>query len=146
MDAKFPRLFTYAMALVDVVLFSEDENEKLIGEKFEALQKTWAILESYAKHGFSERILDIIMEKKYEMLQEATKISDVREITVPKAPEYLWNGWSISKFSVPEEEMIWWSMTCSKVPLIDVAFKRYQELFNNFYNQCSNDTAGEDKS
>lgn len=133
MEAEYPRTYTYAMAIATLLLSSDGENKKLTYEKFEALRKSASILESYASRGIDNRILDVIMEKKAKMILEATKVSDVRDIAIPKAPEFLGDGWSVSRFSVPEEEMIWWSMTSLKGPLNEPANKRFTELFKGFY-------------
>lgn len=140
MEAEYPRTYTYAMAIATLLLSSKGENEKLAYEKFEALRKTASLLESYASRSFDERLLDVIMEKKAKMILEATKVSDVREIATPKAPEFLGDGWSVSRFSVPEEEMIWWSMTSLKGPLNEPANKRFMELFKDFYGHSPDET------
>lgn len=140
MEAEYPRTYTYAMAIATLLLSSKGENEKLAYEKFEALRKTASLLESYASRSFDERLLDVIMEKKAKMILEATKVSDIREIATPKAPEFLGDGWSVSRFSVPEEEMIWWSMTSLKGPLNEPANKRFMELFKDFYGHSPDET------
>lgn len=140
MEAEYPRTYTYAMAITTLLLGSDGENKKLTYERFEALRKSALLLESYASRGFDERILDVIMEKKAKMILEATKVSDVREIAIPKAPEFLGDGWSVSRFSVPEEEMIWWSMTSLKGPLNGPANKRFMELFKDFYGHSPDET------
>ena len=140
MEAEYPRTYTYAMAIATLLLGSKGENEKLANEKFEALRKTASLLESYASRSFDERLLDVIMEKKAKMILEATKVSDVREIATPKAPEFLGDGWSVSRFSVPEEEMILWSMTSLKGPLNGPANKRFMELFKDFYGHSPDET------
>ena len=106
MEAEYPRTYTYAMAIATLLLGSKGENEKLAYEKFEALRKTASLLESYASRSFDERLLDVIMEKKAKMILEATKVSDVREIATPKAPEFLGDGWSVSRFSVPSSSSV----------------------------------------
>ena len=52
------------MAIAELIVDSEDSKERLLEEKFEALRKSWSLLELYAKDGFDEKILDAIMEKK----------------------------------------------------------------------------------
>ena len=64
MERKNPRMLTYAMAIAELIVDSEDSKERLLEEKFEALRKSWSLLELYAKDGFDEKILDAIMEKK----------------------------------------------------------------------------------
>ncbi len=133
MNDPMPRIYTYAMAIATLAIEHDDEADKLLNEKFEALKKVYATVEWYAKDGFMERLLDTIMEKKAKMILDATSIKNVREIADPPKPQYDGNKWHASPSSVPEEEMVWWSKTSMRAPLGYEAVKRYEELFEQFY-------------
>lgn len=135
MNDRNPRMLTYAMAIAELITSSEGQKENLLYEKFEALRKSWSFTELYARDGFDEKILDVIMEKKSRMILDAKTIKDVRELSEPPEPHYTGNGWVVSENSVPEEEMIWWSKTSLQAPLTHEATKRYMELFKQFYGK-----------
>lgn len=105
-----PRMYTYAMAIATLAVEHGDEADKLLNEKFEALKKVYSTVEWYAKEGFMGRLLDTIMEKKSKMILDAASIKAVRELAAPPKPQYDGNKWYTSPNSVPEEEMVWWSI------------------------------------
>lgn len=142
MERKNPRMLTYAMAIAELIVGSEDSKERLLEEKFEALRKSWSLLELYAKDGFDEKILDAIMEKKARLILDATSVQDVRELSNPPKPYYDGSKWTCSKNSVPEEEMIWWSKTSLRAPLSSEAVERYAELFKQFYGISADELMG----
>lgn len=133
MNNPMPRMYTYASAITKLAFEHDNEPDKLFNEKFAALKKVYATVEWYAKDGFIDPIVDTIMEKKAQMILDATSVKDVRELSEPPKPQYDGNKWHSSKNSVPEEEMVWWSKTSLKAPLAYEAVKRYQELFKQFF-------------
>ena len=141
MEERKPRMLTYATAIAELIVRSELQKEKLLEEKFEALKKSWSLLESYANEGFDEKILDAIMEKKAELILDATSVQNVREISKPPKPYFDGNEWICSPNSVPEEEMIWWSKISMRAPLVPHAVERYMELFKQFYGFSVDDLA-----
>ena len=76
MNDRNPRMLTYAMAIAELITSSEGQKENLLYEKFEALRKSWSFTELYARDGFDEKILDVIMEKKSRMILDAKTIKD----------------------------------------------------------------------
>lgn len=142
MEERNPRMLTYAMAIAELIVNSENQKETLLVEKFEALKKSWSLLELYASEGFDEKILDAIMEKKSAMILGATSVKDIREISEPPKPYCTGNTWVASENSVPEEEMIWWSKASLKAPLSQEATERYIELFRNFYGSGADKILG----
>ena len=142
MEERNPRMLTCAMAIAELIVNSENQKETLLAEKFEALKKSWSLLELYASEGFDEKILDAIMEKKSAMILDATSVKDIREISEPPTPYYTGNTWVASENSVPEEEMIWWSKASLKAPLSREATARYIELFRNFYGSGADKILG----
>lgn len=143
MNDRNPRMLTYAMAIVELIVDSESQKENLVHEKFEALRKFWSLVELYARDGFDEKILDAIMEKKSRMILDATTVKDIRELSEPPKPFYTGNGWAVSKNSVPEEEMIWWSKASERAPLMREAVERYAELFRQFYGKSVDELMGD---
>lgn len=142
MSDRNPRMLTYAMAIAELFVSPEGQKESLLHEKFEALRKSWSCIEIYAKDGFSEKILDAIMEKKARMILDAKTVKDVRELSEPPKPYYTGNGWAVSRNSVPEEEMVLWSKASLRAPLTQEATERYMELFKQFYGKSVDELTG----
>lgn len=132
-----PRDFSLAMAVATLVVESNTTPEKLLEAKFDALKKVNGILNWYAKEDFDEKILDSIMAKKAEMILKAATVKEIREITALPKPRYDGGKWHPSPNSVPEEEMILWSIASLRAggPLRHEAVERYMELFKGFYGK-----------
>lgn len=133
MEDRTPRVYSYAMAIASLIAGKDKCSDKIFKEKLKALKRAWSFLELYSKEHFDERLLDAIMEKKAQLILNATSVKDIREIGEPQRPNYDGNKWIISPNSVPEEEMIWWSKASEKAPLMREAVERYMELFRQFY-------------
>lgn len=142
MDDVNPRIYTYAMTVAELVVNIDGQKDSLIEAKIKALKKSWALLEHYAKDGFSEYVLDVIMEKKSKLILDATSTKDLKEISEPPRPHYDGNKWWISKNSVPEEEMIWWSKTSLRAPLNYEATMRYLKLIADFFGKPIDEIIG----
>lgn len=132
-----PRDFSLAKGIATLIMESATMPEKLLEAKFDALGKVNGMLNWYAKENYDEKILDSIMAKKTEMILKATTVKDIREITAPPKPRYDGRKWYTSPNSVPEEEMILWSITSLKAgrPLKHEAVERYMKLFKDFYGK-----------
>lgn len=129
------RALTYATTIASLVTSTKNSDDEMLLEKVKALKMAWSLLEIYSKDGFMETILDVIMEKKAKMILDATSIDDIREIANPPKIRFGGNRWIASKNSVPEEEMILWSKALEHGPLSEEGFKRYFELFEQFYGK-----------
>lgn len=121
------------IAAVDVLLdtaMDEKCTEKLAAAKLEAVKTAVAIYHGFLCKGIREDLLFRILERRLDMIRNASTQSQLNAICYPKAPHY--NGGQFmpsSEFSIPEEEMLLWSMTSLKGPLISAGFERYMELF-----------------
>ena len=67
------------------------------------------------------------------MLSEATTVKDLRAVSDVPKPHYNGNRVIPSDFSVPEEEIMIWSLTSELGPLNDAGFRRYMELFEELF-------------
>lgn len=74
-----------------------------------------------------------MVEKRLKLIAGATTIKDIKEIENEPKPRYTGNGFVTGKFSVPEEEMIVWSLTSLEAPLIPAGFDRYMALFRQVF-------------
>ena len=57
----------------------------------------------------------------------------MEKVLHPPAPYYNASVFVADKYLIPEEELICWSETSLRGPLIKPAMKRYMELFQLFY-------------
>lgn len=108
-------------------------SEAVAKAKVNAVEKTLRLTKYYREQGFMSELVHTIFEKKMKMIQEAGTVKDLEEIAKPATPRYNGNGFSVSPFAVPEEELIMWSLTSLKGPLVPAGQKRYVELFKQTF-------------
>ncbi|MDR0287230.1 MAG: hypothetical protein LBI03_05940 [Clostridiales bacterium] len=111
-------------------LASLDGNDKLINEKMAALIQLGSLINSYQKEYFHETLVQAILDKKTTYICGATSKADLKEIL--SMPMIHYNGNKIvpvGKYHIPEEELIYWSITSLRAPLISYGFERYMEVF-----------------
>lgn len=136
MEPTPPRKLSYATAIAELLLGADGQKEKLVKEKFESLRKSWALLELYASEGFDEDVLDVIMQKKGQMILSSQSLKDIRELGNPPRPHYDGKDWVVKNY-VPEEEMIWWAKASLHRTLGRRARTRYLQLIKEFYGKSS---------
>ncbi len=110
-----------------------EKSDKVLELQFSALRKLQSQLHYYAERGFHEKLIYAIAEKKGEMIIHATTKSEMERIMQAKAPHYDGGKFIPGENSIPEEELICWSETSLKGPLIPAAMKRYMELFRQCF-------------
>ena len=101
--------------------------------RFSALRQVQAQLAAYKKHGYIERLLFAIAEKKGQMIMRSSTKAELEKILNPSVPRFDGNRFYPNEYHVPEEELIAWSETSLKGPLTPEAFNRYRELFNAIF-------------
>ena len=67
------------------------------------------------------------------MILATTGKAEMEKVLHPHAPHYDGGRFIPDQYSVEEEELICWSETSLRGPLIPAAMKRYMELFKRFY-------------
>ncbi len=97
--------------------------------RFLALREMSRYLHHYENLGYMQKLLCVIARKKGAMILKTTSKADMQRILKPRCPHYDGNRFVPDPFSVPEEEMICWSETSLKAPLMEEACRRYMELF-----------------
>jgi len=132
-DNHSPWEYVFASTLATLVFEDEKAPEKLTIAKVEALRKVFGVIRKYEAENFDRALIDAIMEKKAKMILEATTMGAIHEIAGLPKPRYDGVEWYTSKYSVPEEELILWSLASSKAPLIPEAVERYLTLFKQVY-------------
>ena len=121
---------------VDVILipyFAEvivgDKPEKVQSLQFTALRQLQARLHWYSERGYQDKLINAIAEKKSEMIIKTTTKAEMEKVLHAPAPHYTEAGFVTDQYCVPEEELIGWSETSLRGPLIPAGLKRYMELF-----------------
>ena len=68
---------------------------------------------------------------------KTTTKTEMERVMTPKAPHYNGAQFITDEYHIPEEEMIAWSQVSLKGPLIEAGYKRYMELFKEFFPEES---------
>ena len=110
-----------------------DKPEMVQALQFTALRQLQARLHYYEKRGYSEKLINAIAEKKAEMIMRATTKTEMEKVLHAPSPHYTGGGFVADQYCVPEEELIGWSETSLRGPLISVGLKRYMELFKMIF-------------
>lgn len=107
--------------------------EKLRSRTFDTLRKTRGIATQYEEDGFLPELVETVFCKKADFIMKAKTKAELEEIIKPSIPRYsggiFYPG---NPYYVEEEELILWSKTSLKAPLIPEGDKRYQELFERY--------------
>lgn len=101
--------------------------------KLEAVSKVLQRISFYRSRGFLPHLIHCVFAKKMKMISEATTVKDLRAVSDVPKPHYNGNRVIPSDFSVPEEEIMIWSLTSELGPLNDAGFRRYMELFEELF-------------
>lgn len=101
--------------------------------KLEAVSKVLQRISFYRSRGFLPHLIHCVFAKKMKMISAATTVKDLRAVSDVPKPHYNGNRVIPSDFSVPEEEIMIWSLTSELGPLNDAGFRRYMELFEELF-------------
>lgn len=97
--------------------------------KAEAVNVVLSMTKYLQDEGFDPHIASGYESKKLMFLQNADTIKQVREIM--KAPDFRLSGGEyvpISRYTIPEEEAVFWAECSLKAPLNRPAYKRYMRV------------------
>ena len=131
-SAEIDRIMEFAEA-VCMMPDPAGESKSLTDARARAAQTTLQRAAYYRGQGIRNELVHMVVEKRLKLIAEATTVKELREIEAEPKPRYTGNGFAASKFSVPEEEMIIWSLTSLKAPLIPAGFERYMTLFQQVF-------------
>lgn len=107
--------------------------KRVLEEKISALWDTRKRANSYREMQIRDDIVDAIIEKRTQLILDATTVQELKSICAEPKPHYNGNEFITSKYCIPEEEMIMWSCTSLKAPLNEAGFKRYMQLFKEVF-------------
>lgn len=93
----------------------------------------------YQAEGIRDDLVEVVFDKRLKLIANATTAGELKIIMDQPKPHFNGNKFISDPLSVPEEEMILWSMTSLKAPLMHEAFERYFELFKQAFGVDSID-------
>lgn len=111
----------------------EDVKDNVRELHFNALRQLQGQLNFYKEQGFLSKLLCGIAEKRGAMILKTSSKTEMERVMKPRAPHYDGAKFVSDQYSIPEEEMIAWSETSLRGPLIEPAYKRYMELFEQLF-------------
>ena len=124
------------------LLMDDTLTEGLRSRRFDAIRKMRGITARYEEENYLPELGKTVFCKKADFLMEAKTKAEIEEILKPSTPRY--SGGTFypgNLYHVEEEELILWSKTSLKAPLIPEAQKRYQELFEKYVGNGIKDVA-----
>ena len=125
--------FEYVTALTKV-LCEENISDKVLELRFNGVRRLKRIVEGYAREGIIALPLMEIWKHKLPFVLGATSKTAMEEILLPSAPRYFGGRFQPkTEYHSEAEEMILWSFTSLRGPLISEGFDRYLELFNKYF-------------
>ena len=92
------------------LLMDHTLNEELRSRRFDAIRRVRGLVARYEEDGFLPELVETVFCKKADFIMKAKG----------------------NLYHVEEEELILWSKTSLKVPLIPQGYVRYQELFEKY--------------
>lgn len=131
-SAEIDQIMEFAQAAC-MMPDSAVESKSLTNARARAAQTTLQRAALYRKEGIRNDLVHMVVEKRLKLIAEATTVKEIKEIDNEPRPHYTGNNFVASKFSVPEEEMIIWSLTSLKAPLMPARFDRYMALFKQVF-------------
>ena len=126
----------YELSLVPCfaeVIVDETISDKVRGMRFNALMTLQAQLNHYKKLGYVDELIDGIAEKKSGMIMKVTSKTEMDRVLQPHAPRYDGCRFIPDEYLTPEEELIAWSQTSLKGPLVECGQRRFSELFKQLF-------------
>ena len=131
-SAEIDRIMEFAQAAC-MMPDPQNESKSLSDARVKAAQTTLQRAALYRKEGIRNDLVHMVVEKRLKLIAEAATVKEIKEIEKEPRPHYTGNGFVTGKFSVPEEEMIIWSLTSLKAPLIPAGFDRCGALFKQVF-------------
>ena len=115
------------------LLMDDTLSENVRSRRFDAIRKMRGIAARYEEENFLPELVKTVFCKKAAFLMEAKTKAEIEEILKPSTPTYSGGNFRPGNpYHVEEEELILWSKTSLKAPLIPQGYKRYQELFEKY--------------
>ncbi len=133
-DAEIDRMMEIAQAAC-MMPDPAAEPKSLSNAREKAIQTTFQRAADYRRQGIRTDLVHTAVEKRLNLIAGAATVVELKEITDEPKPRYTGGGFAIGRFSVPEEELILWSLTSLNAlrPLVPEAVERYAYLFRQVF-------------
>ena len=119
------------------VLLDEDSPEKVLQLRMRALATLRGQIQYYRNLGYVDRLIEGIAEKRAAMIMKTSTKTEMDKVMKARAPRYDGGKFVPDEYCIPEEELIAWSQVSLQGPLNSIGFKRYMELFREFFPEES---------
>lgn len=129
--------YEIVMCVLYAEVIAEEMPEQYRILRMEALGRLRRTLAQYKERMYHDKLLAGIARKRGQMILDATSKKQIERILNPKAPHFDGNKFIPDEYGVAEEELICWSETSFRGPLISVASERYRELFREVFPEES---------
>jgi len=130
-DKKIDNVMEAAEAVFS--LPNQSEHTPFAVAKREAIQKLLQTMRYYRECGIMSELVHTVFSKKLKLFDQATTVKELREMEKGCLPHFNGHEFVTGAYHIPEEELILWSMTSLKGPLIPAGLKRYMELFRQVF-------------
>jgi hypothetical protein len=125
--------YEYVEALAEIVC-AKELSDKVRTLRLNGVGRFKDLLQHYANEGFAQRIVIEVWRQKITFILNANTKTVMEEVINPSAPHYNGNEFvPRSQYHSEAEELILWSMTSLKGPLISAGAKRYSALFAKYF-------------
>lgn len=131
-DAEIDRIMEFAEAAC-IMPDPASESQSLSQARKRATQATLQRAAYYRGQSIRTDLVHVVVEKRLKLIARASTVAEIKEIEAEPKPRYTGGKFITSKFSVPEEELIVWSITSTKSPLIPAGVERYASLFRQVF-------------
>jgi len=124
------------MELAEAVFVCPDPtkySQAVVEAKYEAIRKTLSCTKHYREQGILSELVHTVFTKKLAMIKAADTVKDLKAIEKGCIPHFNGNQFFPGPFHIPEEELIMWSLTSLKAPLVSAGLRRYAELFEQVF-------------
>ena len=124
------------------LLMDQEQTEELLSRRFDAIRKARGIAFQYEEEGFLPELIETVFCKKADFIMQAKTKTEIKNILRPCVPQYACGKFNPgNKYHIEEEELILWSKTSLKGPLISAGYERYRELFEKYVEMKAKEEA-----
>lgn len=118
---------------ISELLMDQKQTKELLSRRFAAIRRARGIALMYEEEGLLPELIEAVFCKKADFIMKAKTKGEMEKILKPSVPQYSCGKFSPGdKYHIEEEELILWSKTSLKGPLIPEGYKRFRELFQKY--------------
>jgi hypothetical protein len=123
----------YVSTIAEAVVAS-DTTESVLNMRLSGLNSLMGMMKEYAKQHFDESVIAAAFSEKAAFVLKAKTKGEMKEILKPSTPRYTGGSFGKGSYHSEAEELMLWSTTSLRGPLIAPARARYMELFDKYFS------------